>query len=215
MSNNMHNGCGNNQMLDLVKANMLMNSKDNPIYTFFIMTILEFLIKYVTILMNYLKTYGDKWFQDKFKTQLNKLPINSDANINEIFFTRRYGKARPEAYLLVDAVLMRILEVPTIKKLIYANLTYMVNYQDVIEIDKDISFQLMACDTDAEGEIETIKFRLFSDTNNTGYLKEFIRKCEIDYEIKKKNKLGLQKRYTTYIRFPVSWWLGYWEIINN
>jgi len=187
---NLNGGIGGNQMLDLVKANMLMNSKDNPIYTFFIMTILEFFIKYVTILMNYLKTYGDKWVQDKFKTQLNMLPIHGDEALNEIFFTRKYGKARPEAYLLVDAVLMRILENSDIKKLIYANLTYMVNYKDIIEIDKGISFQLTVCDTDSEGEIETIKFRLFSESNNTGFLKDFIKKCEIDYEIKKKNKLG-------------------------
>ena len=186
----MNNVGGGGQMLDLVKANMLMNSKDNPVYTFFVMTILEFFIKYITILTNYLKTYADKWFQDKFKSQLNKLPINVDDNVNEVCFTRRYGKARPEAYILVDAVLMRILEVPTIKKLVYANLTYMVNYQDVIEIDKGISFQLTGCDLDGDGEIECIKFRLFSDNNNTGCLKEFIKKCETEYEIKKKNKLG-------------------------
>lgn len=179
-----------NQMMDLVKANMMMNSKDSPIYTFILMTVLEFMMKYLTVLTNYLKSYGDKWFQDKFKLQLNKLPINTDLETDEIILTRKYGKARPENYLLVDAVLMRVLQVDEIKKLIYANATYMVNYKDPIQIEDEIWFQLIETTADNEGEIDVVKFRIYTDNKNTGFIKEFIKKCQVEYEIKKKNKLG-------------------------
>jgi len=191
MNRNAAMGNGN-QMMDLMKANMLMNSKDNPIYTFFIMTILEVVMKYLNLLIEMGKRFTDKWIDRKFNRVVGSLPIgNSDDIKCEIIFDRNFTKSQKiEEYTKVDAVLMRVMEVPAIERIIFSRARYMINYKDPIEIRDNIKFQLIENTFDADGEIETVKFRIFSSTQNAANLKQFIARCESDYEMIKKNKLG-------------------------
>ena len=182
-----------NQMMDLMKANMLLNSKENPIYTFIVMTFLEIIIKYVNILLEFSKSSADRWISKKFNTVVDKLPIDKDGKEAkcEIIFDRNYAKSQKiEEYTKVDAIIYRIMDVPDIKNVIFTRARYIINYKDAIDVQEGIKFQLINSEFDGDGDIESIKFRLYSSNHNAEELKHFVSRCESDYEVIKRNKLG-------------------------
>lgn len=185
-------GNGGNQMMDLMKANMLMNSKDNPVYTFIVMTFLEVIMKYVSQIIEIIKKFVDKWMDRKFNRVVDSLPLDGSSDAKcEILFDRNFSKNQKiEEYTKVDAILMRVVEIPEIKRMIFSRARYMVNYKDPIMIKDGIKFQLIENTFDNDGDIEVVKFRIFCANQDAQNLKTFIARCEVDYEMIKKNKLG-------------------------
>lgn len=189
-----------NQLMDLMKANMMMNSKDNPIMTLLTLTFLEVIIKYINLILEGIKSSFDGYVNRKFRSTMNNLPItDSKSDSCEIIFERKYGKGRGDDYITIDAVLNRVMMVPNVKRIIFARSTYLVNYDEVFRIEKDICFQLMESTQDSEGDIDTLKFRIFTDENNSEYLRQFVKTCVHDYEVKKKNMLGNDMFYFDHI----------------
>jgi len=120
-----------NQMIDLMKANMLMNSKESPLYTFFLMQFLEFVFKYCKQLVEIFQVWLERWMNNTFQKTVTKLNID-DAKNCEIIFQRRFSaqKKSDADQTIVDAVLSRVIEVPEIRAVMYSRSTYIVNYKD-------------------------------------------------------------------------------------
>ena len=178
---------------DMLKASLLMNQKEgNPIYTFLLLTIFEFIIKYITQGIEFGKNILEAKFKKKFSDTLSKnMPDVLNTDPNEIEFERKFtNKTKSEDFNKVDAILHHITSLPHIKKIIYSRSTYLINYKENVAIDDKIFFQLSKIENDAEGEIVAISFKIFTNKENTPYLKQFVDTCEKDYIIRKKNKLG-------------------------
>jgi hypothetical protein len=182
-----------NNLSDMLKASLLMNQKEgNPIYTFLMLTVFEFLIKYVTQGIEFIKNILEAKFKRKFSDTLSKnMPSVLNTDPNEIEFERKFtNKTKSEDYIKVDSILHHITSLPHIKKIIYSRSAYLINYKENVAIDDKIFFQLSKIENDAEGEIASIGFKIFTTKENTPYLKQFVDNCEKDYIIRKKNKLG-------------------------
>lgn len=101
------------------------------------------------------------------------------------------GNVRHPDFNDFDAVFNYVSRLPVLKKLQYRDYQYFVNTTEPIEVAKDIFFQLNDF-THAErtNAITKISFRLYSDNMSMKDLKEFISKCNQEYESHRTNKLG-------------------------
>lgn len=95
----------------------------------------------------------------------------------------------------MDAIVQYITTLPTMKNLLsITHHDYIPNDFEPMVIDEDIYFELMDLKTN-EGQIDYIKFKLFSYHHDIPYIQTFIDNCNTDYERKLSNKLGNHRYY--------------------
>ena len=98
------------EMMDMLKVNLMMNTKDgNPLWTLIMLTVIETSIKYLGQLIDILKNALDAWIKQKFKSTVSKLPLNQSEQDYGILFARKYGsKAKHgDEVIRIDAVLAK------------------------------------------------------------------------------------------------------------
>jgi tRNA U55 pseudouridine synthase TruB len=95
----------------------------------------------------------------------------------------------------MDAVIHYVTTIPAIRSLLcVAQHDYLPNQFEAVQIDSDIYFQLKEL-KHAAGQVEIIKFQIFSYEHPVQYLQVFIDKCNGDYERRIANKLGTSLYY--------------------
>ena len=95
----------------------------------------------------------------------------------------------------MDAVIHHITTLPVIRNLLCVSQhDYLPNEFEPIEIDSDIYFELKEL-KHTDGQVETIKFQIFSYDHEVQYLQSFIDRCNGDYERRIANKLGTDLYY--------------------
>lgn len=97
--------------------------------------------------------------------------------------------------LRMDAIIHHVTTIPAIKKLLCVSQhDYLPNVFEAVQIESDVYFQL----TDLkhkDGQLESIKFELFSFEHEVQFLQAFIERCNIDFTRKMANKLGTSLYY--------------------
>jgi hypothetical protein len=95
----------------------------------------------------------------------------------------------------MDAVIHHITTLPVIRNLLCVSQhDYLPNEFQPIEIDSDIYFELKEL-KHTDGQLESIKFQIFSYEHEVQYLQSFIDRCNGDYERRIANKLGTDLYY--------------------
>ena len=90
----------------------------------------------------------------------------------------------------MDSVIHYITTIPAIRNLICISHTdYLPNEFDSIQIEPDIFFELVDM-KHSDGQLESIKFKLFCYEHEIQYIQAFIDRCNQDYERRMANKLG-------------------------
>jgi hypothetical protein len=90
----------------------------------------------------------------------------------------------------MDAVIHYITTLPQTKNLLcMSHHEYLPHDFEPFQLEPDVFFQLLELKHN-EGQVETIRFKLFSYEHEIQFLQVFIDKCSLDYERHQLNKLG-------------------------
>ena len=90
----------------------------------------------------------------------------------------------------MDSVIHYITTIPAIRNLIcISHNDYLPNEFEAIQIEPDIFFELLDMKHN-DGQLESIKFKLFCYEHEIQYIQSFIDRCNQDYERRMANKLG-------------------------
>jgi len=95
----------------------------------------------------------------------------------------------------MDAVIHYVTTIPAIRNLLCVSQhDYLPNQYEPVEIDLDIYFELKEL-KHTDGQVDTVKFQIFSYEHEVQYLQAFIDRCNGDYERRIANKLGTSLYY--------------------
>jgi len=171
----------NTQILDFLKFQTILGSSGS-IKTFIYITLFERLMQNLPFL------------QDCFKR--NKPEFHEKKIESEILFERTKEEKKPTAFQnRMDAVIHSISKIPSISNLLsIVNHDYLpYNFQPLF-VDSELYFQLLDIRIN-EGSIESLKFKIFSYTENSSFLQKYVETCALDYERYMLNKLGSHKYF--------------------
>jgi len=97
--------------------------------------------------------------------------------------------------LRMDAIIHHVTTIPAIKNLLCVSQhDYLPHVFEAVQVETDVYFQL----TDLkhkDGQLEAIKFELFSYEHEVQFLQAFIDRCNTDFARKMANKLGTSLYY--------------------
>jgi hypothetical protein len=95
----------------------------------------------------------------------------------------------------MDSVIYYITTLPVIRNLLcVSHHEYLPNEFEEVQIEPDIYFQLVTL-KHSEGQVEFIKFKLCCYEHEIQYLQTFVDRCNVDYERRMANKLGVSLYY--------------------
>ena len=95
----------------------------------------------------------------------------------------------------MDAVIHHITTIPAIRNLLCVSQhDYLPNEYHPVEIETDVYFELKEL-KHTDGQVDTIKFQIFSYDHEVQFLQSFIDRCNGDYERRIANKLGTSLYY--------------------
>jgi hypothetical protein len=183
-----------NQMLDMLKFSMIgsifgNNKEQSLIYSLMIFIFLSLYEMLSEFGLSYVKSFREN-FNKKCKEKILDIGIKDTAE-NEILLEKNYndkGNKTNESEK-VEAIINYISKIIDIKKMIYKNAQFIVNYKDKILISDDIYFQLESLVLDDNNNLGFISFKILSKNRKIDVLKHFIKRCEEDYELDKQDKL--------------------------
>jgi hypothetical protein len=90
----------------------------------------------------------------------------------------------------MDSVIHHVTTIPAIKNLLcISHSDYLPFEFEPTEVENDIYFQLLNLKHN-DGQIEFIKFKLFSYDHEVQFIQAFIDRCNLDYDRRMANKLG-------------------------
>ena len=98
-------------------------------------------------------------------------------------------------HVRMDAVISYITTLPVIRNLLcITHHEYLPHEFEPIQLELDLYFQMSTLKHN-DGQIETIRFKLFCYDHDIQYLQAFVDKCNHDYERRMANKLGTSLYY--------------------
>jgi len=97
--------------------------------------------------------------------------------------------------LRMDAIIHHVTTIPAIKNLLCVSQhDYLPHVFEAVQVETDVYFQLTEL-KHKDGQLETIKFELFSYDHEVQFLQAFIDRCNTDFARKMANKLGTSLYY--------------------
>lgn len=98
-------------------------------------------------------------------------------------------------HVRMDAVISYITTLPVIRNILcMSHHEYLPHEFEPIQLEPDLYFQLLTLKHN-EGQVETIRFKLFCYDHDIQYLQSFVDRCNHDYERRMANKLGTSLYY--------------------
>jgi hypothetical protein len=94
------------------------------------------------------------------------------------------------SHIKMDSVIHFITTIPAIRNLLcMTHHDYLPNEFEPVQIEPDLYFQLAAL-KHSDGQVESVKFKIFCYDHEVQFLQAFIDRCNLDYERQMANKLG-------------------------
>ncbi len=123
-------------------------------------------------------------------------PMNKEVRCTiecERIMTQSNGKQQQQtttSHTRMDSVVHYITTLPVVRNLIcMTHHDYLPNEFESLQIEPDLYFQLLMLKHN-DGNVESIKFKLFCYDHDMTYLQAFVDRCNLDYERRMANKLG-------------------------
>lgn len=126
-------------------------------------------------------------------------PINKDIRCTiecERIVSSANSKNQPQqTNTRMDAVVNYVTTIPAVRNLIcITNHDYLPHEFEPLQIEPDLYFQLLDL-KHHDGQIDSLRFKLFCYDHEIQYLQAFVDKCNADYERRMLNKLGTSLYY--------------------
>src|SRR6202030_1133031 len=143
---------------DILKAQIILNNKENMIYTLILISLLGFFSGAVKDFLNYITKVGKDYISSR--SQWARDVIIPASLENELYFERNYEKH--DTWDKSDAVLYKLLKIPTSQSILIIGKLEIIKNKKNIELTPDIKFQLLQMFT-KEDQIVSLSFRIFSE----------------------------------------------------
>jgi hypothetical protein len=116
------------------------------------------------------------------------IPVRATITCERVFNST--NNKQTTSHTRMDSVVNYISNIPAVKNLLcLTHNDYMPHDFDPIQLENDIYFELLDFKHN-DGQVETIKFKLFCYNHDIQYLQQFVEKCNTEYERRMANKLG-------------------------
>jgi hypothetical protein len=186
----------------LTMSLMKGDSTYNMIYSFLIVTLVEYIFAFVPLLKTIIEGKVNEYFKKATVSIaiLSDKPKEKTASIN---FSRLYDKgennntqdkAGSNTYETADCLLEIMTQLDSCKHVVCDTFFY-VNHHEIIEISPKVMMQVTKLEKGAKGGLVSIAFELFSYEYSLTELQEYITKVVKASRIKRQNKLGNQLYY--------------------
>lgn len=190
-----------NMMADLMKTQVLMrltSDEKSPIKNFMIFQAFEMLMKYIPTMLP--KAYAmcctrrSRTMSSMIHHEIRK--VSATIFCERTFQATNTGKnAAIGNHSRMDSVIHHITTLPAIRNLLsITHHDYLPNDFEPIELESDIFFELSELKHE-DGQVSTIKFRLYCYDHPIQHLQQFVDKCNSEYERRMANKLGTSLYY--------------------
>jgi len=181
-------------MLDFLKFNMIANSKDSLIYSFIILALFEFFTGMLRDFLITFKTELKQYFDNKFKKQMESSLQTIRPEQSELMFYRIY-KNTSDNWDKADSILDKLLVNNNSKAFLILGQLELIKNKKSFELESGVYFELIDFTINLDNTVDKLQFKIYSQTQDIIYLRNFVNKCLEDYLIKKKNNLGTKKYY--------------------
>lgn len=188
----------------LTMSLMKGDSTYNMIYSFLIVTLVEYIFAFIPLIKTFIEAKINEYFKKASEnisiatSALNK-PREKTSSIN---FSRLYdkndntqdNKTVSTNYETADCLLEIMTQLDSCKHVVCDTFFY-VNHHDTIEISPKVMMQVTKIEKGTKGGLMSIHFDLFSYEYTLTELQEYITKVVKASRVKRQNKLGNQLYY--------------------
>jgi hypothetical protein len=179
-----------------LKAQLIVNDRDNAIRNMAILTVLELLTGFISKLWNslekYIKSYIDK--------KMNNVELNISKNVgihtNTLYFERDWKTSGD--WDRADALLHYILNIPNAKEFLIVAQLEIIQNGNPFNLTKNVIFEMTKLRME-DGVIESIAFKVSSDILTICELRDFVNDILEKYIIEQKNNLGNKLYYFDHV----------------
>lgn len=185
------------------------------IYSFILVTIIEYIFAFIPLL----KSFAETEINQYFKKASENISIASTLNLNDkklektssIIFSRKYDKGEisqdtnkliSSSYETADCLLEIMTQLDSCKHVVCDSFFY-VNHHETVEISPKIMMKITKIEKHAKSGLSSIEFELFSYEYTLTELQEYITKVVKTSRIKRQNKLGNQLYYFNEVLDPL------------
>ncbi len=186
----------------LTMAAMKGDSISSMIYSFLLVTVIEYIFSFIPFIKGIIETRANEYFR-KVSSDISiatniVLSEKPKEKTSSIFFSRKYDEGVNDGkninvYESADCLLEIMTQLDSCKHLVCDKFFY-VNHHEIIEISSKIFMQVIKIDKIEKG-LRYINFELFSYEYTLTELQEYINKIVKSSRIKRQNKLGNQLYY--------------------
>lgn len=185
----------------LTMSLMKGDSTYNMIYSFLIVTLVEYIFAFIPLIKMFIESKINEYFKKATVSiaTLTDKPREKTASIN---FSRIYDKGEntqdnkvvSNTYETADCLLEIMTQLDSCKHVVCDTFFY-VNHHETIEISPKVMMQVTKIEKGTKGGLQTISFELFSYEYTLTELQDYITKVIKASRIKRQNKLGNQLYY--------------------
>ena len=176
-------------MNDLLRTQMILSMANarNPLSGIVALNLFEIGTKTFPTWSNWVRS---TFCSRRSSSNSPKSSITCERGVSTTTTTNR-GPATTTAYQSrMDAVIHFVTTLPSMKHLLsVSHHDYLPHEFEPVTLDSDIFFELLDLKIN-DGQLEIIKFKLYSQDHNVQYLQTFIDSCNTGYERHMANKLG-------------------------
>jgi len=187
----------------LTMAAMKGDSISSMIYSFLLVTVIEYIFSFIPFVKGIIETRANEYFR-KVSSDISiatniVLSEKPKEKTSSIFFSRKYDEGVNDgknlnSYESADCLLEIMTQLDSCKHLVCDKFFY-VNHHEIIEISSKIFMQIKKIEKHSKGGLLFIDFELFSYEYTLTELQEYINKIVKSSRIKRQNKLGNQLYY--------------------
>jgi len=190
----------------LTMSMMKGDSTYNMIYSFLIVTLVEYIFAFIPLIKTFIEAKINEYFKKASQSisvaTLTCKPLEKTSSIN---FSRLYdnnnnnnnnqdNKVVSNNYETADCLLELMTQLDSCKHVICDTFFY-VNHHETIEISPKVMMQVTKIEKGNKGGLQSIQFELFSYEYTLTELQDYINKVVKASRIKRQNKLGNQLYY--------------------
>jgi hypothetical protein len=189
----------------LTMSMMKGDSTYNMIYSFLIVTLVEYIFAFIPLIKTFIESKINEYFKKasqsiSIASNLTNKPLEKTSSIN---FSRLYDsnnnnnnqdKVVSNNYETADCLLEIMTQLDSCKHVVCDTFFY-VNHHETIEISPKVMMQVTKIEKGSKGGLSSIQFELFSYEYTLTELQDYINKVVKASRIKRQNKLGNQLYY--------------------
>lgn len=184
----------------LTMSLMKGDSTYNMIYSFLIVTLVEYIFAFIPLIKTFIEAKINEYFK-KASVSIATISDKPKEKLSSINFSRLYDKGDNNndnkvstSYETADCLLEIMTQLDSCRHVVCDTFFY-VNHHNTVEISPKVMMQVTKIEKGTKGGLLSINFELFSYEYSLTELQEYVNKVVKASRVKRQNKLGNQLYY--------------------